>query len=102
MIFEEGERVKVKNHPDEVTGIVSKKNYKYGAFGLVEYEYEVTFDNTKLIPPSMVYDGDHLISLDPLKNNINTYKDPVCECGADFTSFKDIHMQYCPLNREDR
>lgn len=91
-MFKIGEKVKVKNHPDQVTGKVISRDYNTQAFGLFEYLFEVEFDDKSLIPPTLQYREEQLESLEysTSKNEDN------CQCGAKFTSYPNLHMLYCP------
>jgi hypothetical protein len=91
MSFNIGDRVKVKNHPDEVTGTVIRRVVGNSIWGVsLDYRYAVEFDDDKRFPPVMEYDEDHLELVSKVENPYS------CQCGAKFTSYPSLHMQYCP------
>ena len=95
MLFSVGDKVRIKNHPDNIIGKVTNKNLGDYMFGMYDCTYTVEFDNKGLIPSSMDYEEDQL---DLVSKIVNDYG-PKCECGAKFTQFPMIHLQYCPLDR---
>lgn len=92
-----GDKVKIKNHPNEVTGVVVKRKYLGGIWGINDYKYIVEYDEPYQDWPSEEYDEDHLILLEEVRKSYSND----CVCGAKYSrSFPDNHMKYCPKYRK--
>lgn len=104
MMFQVGDDVYVKNHPNKPAGVITKVHVSTLLGG--EDEYEVTFIDTSLIPPIMRYKESSLAmaQLDlpfGISNTMNWVPDeekekPKCECGRD-TYGQGKHSDWCPL-----
>jgi len=94
-----GDKVKIKNHPGNITGKVIQMLPVNGMWGAVfDYRYLVEFDNKDLIPKEMEYEKDQL---EVTEKYVSSFKID-CECGAEYTSYKFIHLHYCPLYKKER
>ena len=81
--------------PKKITGTIVEVNHIVDLWstGFDEWKYVVKFDDEKLIPPKMEYENDQLVA-------IKSSYSKACECGAIFTDFPDIHLQYCPKSEK--
>lgn len=93
-----GDKVRLKG-PRNITGkvIEVKVDPQYNAFfpGAEFVEYLVQYDDGNLCPTQDYHRYEDLISLEKIFN-----ASIKCECGAKYTSEKDLHLRWCPLFRE--
>jgi hypothetical protein len=97
-MFSVGDKVRIKNHPDEAEGNITRRRIIPGdMFTPAEYRYYVKFTGKHADwPNEEEYSEDHLISLEETP----TYTPPVCECGLKYSRHGGKHSTYCPLYRK--
>lgn len=63
-----------------------------------EYEDKSICDYQLIFVPLKSYDSRYELPIPSLEEmfNLEKRKETVCECGAKYTSFPNIHLKYCP------
>lgn len=96
MALKIGNKVRLRNHPNGVTGIILRAANRGSWASGLDVEYYVKYDQDNLIPPADWHIEDSLELFDYLPEGEIKVVDKKCTCGVDSIGLGDLgHSDWC-------